>query len=162
MQPALSTTTTQPANPSFRSFRPLSKVARAASWAAQLTVAAILAQTLFFKFTYAPETQVIFSRLGGRPMATFVGLMELVCVLLLLLPRTAALGASLALCTIGGAIFLHLTVLGIQIIDPATGQGDGGLLFLLAVLVAAGSLVVLAIRWQELPWPMARSKHSAM
>jgi hypothetical protein len=36
-------------------------------WAAQVVVALILAKTLCFKFTYAPETQVIFAaRADGR------------------------------------------------------------------------------------------------
>lgn len=119
-------------------------------WGAQLGVAAILGQTLFFKFTYAPETQVIFADLGGRPAATAVGLVELVCVVLLLIPRTAGLGAALALGTIGGAIFTHLTTLGLVIVDPATGKGDGGLLFGLALAVAGGSLVVLWFRRRQL------------
>jgi hypothetical protein len=123
----------------------------AVSWGAQLGVAAILAQTLYFKFTYAPETQVIFAARGGRPAATAVGLTELVCVVLLLIPRTAAVGAVLSLLVIGGALFTHLTSLGIAVTDPATGESDGGLLFALAVAVAVGSLVVLALRWRQLP-----------
>jgi uncharacterized membrane protein YphA (DoxX/SURF4 family) len=121
-------------------------------WAAQVVVAGILAQTLFFKFTYAPETQVIFADRGGRPAATAVGIAELLCVILLLVPRTAAVGAALSLLVISGAIFTHLTSLGIQVVDPATGEGDGGLLFALAVLVAVGSAVVLAFRWRQLPF----------
>jgi hypothetical protein len=112
----------------------------------------ILAQTLCFKFTYAPETQVIFADRGGRPAATVVGIVELLCVILLLVPRTAAIGAGLALVVISAALFTHLTSLGIQIVDPATGEGDGGLLFGLALAVAAGSLVVLFCRWRELPF----------
>jgi hypothetical protein len=119
-------------------------------WAAQVVVALILAQTLFFKFTYASETQVIFADRGGRPAATAVGLVELLCAILLLVPRTAALGAALALLVINGAIFTHVTSLGIQVVDPATGEGDGGLLFGLAVLVAVGSAVVLVFRWRQL------------
>ncbi len=121
-------------------------------WAAQAVVAVILGQTLFFKFTYAPETQVIFADRGGRPAATAVGVVELLCVILLLVPRTAAVGAALALLVISGAIFTHLTSLGIQVVDPATGEGDGGLLFALAVLVAVGSAVVLVFRWRQLPF----------
>jgi hypothetical protein len=121
-------------------------------WVAQIAVACILAQTLFFKFTYAPETRVIFADRGGRPAATAVGVVELLCVLLLLVPRTAAVGAALSLLVIGGAIFTHLTSLGIQVVDPATGEGDGGLLFGLALAVALGSLVVLAFRWRQLPF----------
>jgi hypothetical protein len=126
-------------------------VTKVVSWTAQFVVAAILAQTLFFKFTYAPETQVIFGPRGGRPAATAVGLAELLCVVLLLVPRTAALGAALALLVISGALFTHLTALGIQVVDPATGEGDGGLLFGLAVAVALGSALVLALRWRQLP-----------
>jgi hypothetical protein len=114
-------------------------------------VAVILAQTLFFKFTYAPETQVIFADRGGRPAATFVGVIELLCVILLLRSRTAAVGAVLSLMVISGAIFTHLTSLGIQITDPTTGEADGGLLFGLAVLVALGSVTVLSFRWRQLP-----------
>lgn len=120
-------------------------------WAAQIIVAGILAQTLFFKFTYAPETQIIFGERGGRPAATAVGLAELFCVILLLIPRTAAFGAVLSLAVISGAIFTHLTSLGLQIVDPATGESDGGLLFGLAMTVFVGSLVVLWFRWRQLP-----------
>jgi uncharacterized membrane protein YphA (DoxX/SURF4 family) len=126
-------------------------------WTAQIVVAVVLAQTLFFKFTYAPETQVIFANRGGRPAATAVGLVELLCVILLLVPRTAVFGALLSLFVISGAIFTHLTSLGIQVIDPATGEGDGGLLFGLALVVALGSTVVVALRWRQLPY-LARWK----
>jgi hypothetical protein len=120
--------------------------------AAQVVVALILAQTLFFKFTYAPETQVIFADRGGRPAATALGVVELLCVILLLVPRTAAIGAALSLLVISGAIFTHLTSLGIQVVDPATGEGDSGLLFGLALVVALGSAVVLGFRWRQLPY----------
>jgi hypothetical protein len=121
-------------------------------WAAQVTVALILAQTLFFKFTYAPETQVIFADRGGRLAATALGIVELLCVILLLVPRSAAVGAALSLLVISGAIITHLTSLGIQVVDPATGEGDGGLLFGLAVVVALASAVVLGFRWRQLPY----------
>jgi hypothetical protein len=121
-------------------------------WSAQIIVALILAQTLYFKFTYAPQTRYIFERLGGRPVATLVGLTELLAAVLVLIPRTAALGALLALGVIGGAILTHLTVLGIVVVDPETGERDGGALFALALAVAVGSLVVLWYRWTDLPW----------
>jgi len=122
-------------------------------WSAQVIVALILAQTLFFKFTYAPETQVIFGPRGGRPAATVVGLVELVCVILLLIPRTAGVGAALSLLVIGGALFTHLMWLGVSIpVAPGSAEKDGGLLFGLALAVAAGSLIVLVYRWRELPW----------
>jgi uncharacterized membrane protein YphA (DoxX/SURF4 family) len=125
--------------------------ATVAAWVAQVAVAAVLLQTLYFKFTYAPETAYIFEGRGGRPAATLVGSLELVAAALLLTPRWAAVGAALALGLIGGAVFTHLTALGIEVRNPATGEGDGGLLFGLAVSVAVGSLVVLAVRWRQLP-----------
>jgi uncharacterized membrane protein YphA (DoxX/SURF4 family) len=124
----------------------------AVPWAAQVIVAVILAQTLVFKFTYAPETQAIFADKGGRPAATAVGGLELVAAVLLLSGgRWAAFGAVLAGGLISGAIMTHLTSLGIEVKNPTTGEGDGGLLFGLAVTVAVGSLVVLWYRWKELP-----------
>jgi hypothetical protein len=124
---------------------------RVASWIAQLAVAAILAQTLFFKFTAAPESVWIFSTLGLEPAGRIgSAVAELVAVVLLLMPATAALGALLALAVISGAIVSHLTKLGIEV------QGDGGLLFGLALAVFAGSLVVLWLRRAQLPVVGAR------
>lgn len=120
-------------------------------WAAQVVVAVILFQTLYFKFTYAPETAYIFDSRGGRPAATVLGCLELVAAVALLCGgRWSALGACLALGLIAGAIMTHLTSLGIVVKNP-DGEGDGGLLFGLAVTVAVGSLVVLAYRWKQLP-----------
>jgi hypothetical protein len=127
--------------------------AKVTSWVAQVAVAVMLGQTLFYKFSYAPETQVIFAERGGRLGATAVGVVELACVILLLIPRTAALGALLSLLVIGGAIFTHLTSLGIAVPEaPGSTETDGGALFGLALLVAAGSLLVLALRWRQLPF----------
>jgi hypothetical protein len=125
----------------------LSKGARWTSWIAQLAVAAILGQTLFFKFTAAPESVYIFSTLGLEPWGRIgSGVAELIAAILLLIPATAALGALLALGVIVGALGAHLTRLGIEV------QGDGGLLFGLAVTVFVGSLVVLWLRRRDLPW----------
>lgn len=127
--------------------------ATAVSWTAAVVVAVILLQTLYFKFTYAPETRYIFADRGGRPAATLVGVLELVAAALLLSGgRRQPLGALLALGLIGGAIMTHLTSLGIAVKNPDTGESDGGFLFGLAVAVAIGSLLVLAYRWRRLPY----------
>jgi len=132
---------------------PMSRTARATSWILQIGAAAILAQTLFFKFTYAPETRWIFGeKLGvGRAGATATGVVELICVVLLLIPRTPLYGALLALGTMGGAIVSHLAILGIESRNPDTGAGDGGALFALAVGVAVASVVIIILRRRELP-----------
>jgi uncharacterized membrane protein YphA (DoxX/SURF4 family) len=127
--------------------------AQVVMWIVQVVVALILVQTLFFKFTYAPETQVIFGDRGGRPAATLLGMVELACVVMLLVPRTAAVGAALSLLVISGAIFTHLTSLGISIpVAPGSEEKDGGLLFGLACVVAVGAAIILACRWKELPF----------
>lgn len=125
---------------------PLSKTALRVSWIAQIAVAAILAQTLFFKFTAAPESVYIFSTLGLEPWGRIgSGAAELAATLLLLIPATAALGALVALGVIVGALAAHLGPLGVEV------QGDGGLLFALACTVFLGSALVLWLRRGELP-----------
>ena len=132
--------------PPMQATAPLSRGAWLASWSAQIVMAVILGQTLFFKLTYAPETRYIFAKLGGRPAATFAALVEAMCVVLLLYPKTPAAGALLALGTMGGAVLTHVFVVGIVIPDARTGQGDGGLLFGLAMTVASLALIVLWLR----------------
>jgi hypothetical protein len=133
----------------------LTPAARRLSWTLQVAVAAILAQTLFFKFTAAPESVYIFSTLGLEPWGRIAsGAAELVAVVLLLVPATAALGALLAAAVIAGALGAHLTKLGIEV------QGDGGLLFALACAVMAGSLAIVWVRRRALPIVGARFARS--
>lgn len=116
------------------------------SWILQVIAAAILFQTLFFKFTGAAESKYIFSTLGAEPWGRYAsGVVELLAAGLLLHPRLASVGAVLSLGVISGAIVSHLTKLGIVV------QGDGGLLFGLAVVVFVASSGVLFIRRAQLP-----------
>ena len=119
------------------------------SWACRLAVAIILFQTLFFKFTGAEESKYIFSTVLSPELEAYgrigSGVVELLAVFLILLPRTAWLGALLSLSTITGAIFSHLTKLGIEV------KGDGGLLFALAVAVFILSAIVLMLHRREVP-----------
>jgi uncharacterized membrane protein YphA (DoxX/SURF4 family) len=121
------------------------------SWLLRLIVAAILFQTLFFKFTGAPESVQIFTKLGIEPWGRIAsGMAELVAVILLLVPSTVTLGALLSLGVISGAIFSHLTRLGIAVVN-SDGTSDGGLLFGLALTVFAGSAIILLIHRREIP-----------
>ncbi|MBI5764792.1 MAG: DoxX family protein [Planctomycetes bacterium] len=111
------------------------------SWLLQVVTAAILAQTLFFKFTAAEESVYIFTTLGLEPWGRIgSGIVELFACVLLLVPRTVPVGALLSLGVISGAIVSHLTKLGIVVKD------DGGLLLALALVVFVSSLGVLWIR----------------
>ena len=116
------------------------------SWILQLAGAAILLQTLFFKFTGAEESVYIFTAVGAEPWGRIgSGVLELVAAILLILPATAALGALLAAGLMAGAIMSHLTILGIEV------KGDGGLLFALAIIVFVAGLGVAVIRRAEIP-----------
>jgi uncharacterized membrane protein YphA (DoxX/SURF4 family) len=114
---------------------------RITNWARRVpafAAAAILLQTLWFKFTGAAESVHIFTTLGVEPWGRIgSGIAELIAAVLLLIPRVSWMGAALALGIMGGAVLSHLTVLGIEIL------GDGGTLFLLALIVAACSALVL-------------------
>lgn len=117
------------------------------SWALQLIAAAILGQTLFFKFTAAPESVYIFRTLGVEPWGRIAsGVVELVAVAMLLTPRVVTLGALLAMGVMSGAILSHLTRLGIVVKD------DGGLLFGLALGVFACAAGVAFLRRHEIPF----------
>jgi hypothetical protein len=123
------------------------------SWVAQLAVAGILLQTLFFKFTGAEESVYIFTTLGRFVHVAGVepwgrigsGVIELIAGLMLLVPATASLGAALAMGVMAGALASHIVVLGIEV------KGDGGLLFALALTAFVGSAVVLVLRRSQIP-----------
>jgi putative oxidoreductase len=123
-----------------------SKIKTIFTWALRIVAAVILLQTLFFKFTGAPESVYIFSKIGLEPWGRIgSGVAELIAAILILIPPTTWIGAGLALAVMVGAIFGHLTVLGIAV------MGDGGLLFGLALAVAACSVILLFLQRRRLP-----------
>ncbi|MEM1182720.1 MAG: DoxX family protein [Acidobacteriota bacterium] len=125
----------------------LAKTPNRIAWTAQIVVAVILIQTLFFKFTGAQESVHIFETLGLEPVGRIgSGIAELIASVLLLIPSTAAIGAVTAAGVMVGAIGSHLfTPLGIEVL------GDGGLLFGMAVTVFVLSLTVAYLRRHSLP-----------
>jgi uncharacterized membrane protein YphA (DoxX/SURF4 family) len=115
-------------------------VQRIIFWIARLVAALIMLQTLYSKFTGQPESIYIFSALGIEPWGRYgSGIAELIASLLILIPATSWIGAFLGLVVMLGAIVSHLTVLGIEV------QGDGGYLFILALVVTASCLTILYI-----------------
>ena len=114
-------------------------------WSLQIVCAAILGQTLFFKFSGAEESRYIFATLGAEPWGRYLtGGAEMVAVVLLLHPVTPILGAGLSIGLMAGAIGSHLTRLGIVVKD------DGGLLFALACLVFLCSWLLVWLRRGEI------------
>ena len=140
--------------------RPMTTAVLIFSWACRIVAAIILLQTLFFKFTAAPESVYIFTKLGtfihtyipfvsigGAEVSGRIGsgIMELIAAVLLLMTRFVWAGAILAMAATGGAIVSHLTFLGIEV------QGDKGLLFFLAIAVIVTSAIALFLHRMQIP-----------
>ena len=116
------------------------------SWVLRITAAIILLQTLFFKFTAAPESVYIFTKVGAEPWGRIgSGVVELIAAILILTPRFTWLGSLLAIGVMAGAILSHVTGLGIEV------QDDKGLLFALALIVFVCSTVTLLLHRTEIP-----------
>lgn len=124
----------------------MSKAETIVSWICRIAAAVILLQTLYFKFTGAEESKYIFTKVGMEPAGRIgSGVAELIAAILLLIPATTWLGAGMGMGLMAGAIFFHLTVLGIVVKD------DGGLLFGLACGVFLCSAIVLWLHRQAIP-----------
>ena len=139
---------------------------RYATPAFSLFASAVFLDSLRYKFTDAPQTQVIFGRLnewaggfGAHGLFGHTGLFsqyvigtgELFASALLLIGiwprfrRLHALGALIAFAVMSGAVSFHLfTPLGV---DP---NNDGGGLFAAALTIWATSLGLLILRFREL------------
>jgi len=115
------------------------------SWLLKITIAGILLQTLYFKFTAHPDSVYIFSQLGVEPYGRIgLGIAELITALLILLPRTFIIGLLMSFGIICGAIFSHFLVIGTEV------KGDSGGLFTLALIVFFSCLVLFFIHRNEL------------
>jgi len=115
------------------------------TWALRLIAAVILLQTLFFKFTASEESVYIFSTVGMEPWGRIgSGIAELIAAILILYPRTTWLGSLLGIGVMSGAIFFHLTKLGIVVMN------DGGQLFIYALLVFLSCAALLFIYRNDL------------
>jgi hypothetical protein len=126
--------------------KPMTTPLLVVSWMCRIAAAIILLQTLFFKFTAAPESVYIFTKVGAEPWGRIgSGIVELIAAILLLTPRFVWAGGFLALGVMSGAILSHLTVLGIEV------QGDKGLLFFLAIAVFVTSSIALFLHRTQIP-----------
>lgn len=124
----------------------MSTAVKVVSWILRITAAIILLQTLYFKFTGAPESVYIFTKVHAEPWGRIgSGVMELIASILLLTPRYTWLGSLLAAAATAGAILSHLTLLGIEV------QGDKGLLFALAIIVFLASMINLFLHRKQIP-----------
>lgn len=114
-------------------------------WVLRLFAAVIMLQTLYFKFTAQEESVQLFTALGMEPWGRIgTGVLELVASILLLIPRTTLAGALLGAGLMSGAIFFHLTKLGINF-------GGDALLFSYAVIVFIACAVLVLLHRKDIP-----------
>lgn len=114
-------------------------------WVLRILAALILLQTLYFKFTAQPESVQLFTALGMEPVGRIgTGIAELIAAILILIPRTTLLGALLGLGLMSGAIFFHLTKLGIKF-------GGDYILFAYAVITFVCCLILIIIHRKNIP-----------
>jgi len=114
------------------------------TWVFRILAAVIMLQTLYFKFTAHPQSVHLFSLLGMEPWGRIgTGILELIASILILYPRTTGFGALLGLGLMCGAIFFHLTKLGIVF------DGDA-ILFTYAVITFISCAVLIFIYRKEL------------
>lgn len=110
-----------------------------AIWVLRLLPAVIMLQTLYFKFSAKPESVELFTILGMEPWGRLgTGVMELIAAIMILYPKTTVYGAGLGLGLMSGAIFFHVTKLGLDF-------GGDYLLFTYAVICFASCAVLLLL-----------------
>ncbi|MFT5836811.1 MAG: putative oxidoreductase [Candidatus Azotimanducaceae bacterium] len=109
------------------------------SWIAQIVVVIILGQTLFFKFTDAPETVELFAQLGmGAFGYKLIGSLELIACVLLLIRPSIIWGAILSWGLMSGAIMAHVTKVGFE--------GELGILGGMAITAWLLSCLIIFLR----------------
>jgi len=119
-------------------------------WILRLIPAIILLQTLYFKFTAQPESVQLFTRIGMEPYGRIgTGILELIASILILIPRYTGYGAILGLILMTGALYFHLTKIGIYF------NGDP-LLFIYAVITFACCAALMYINRNQIEGRLKR------
>ncbi len=108
-------------------------------WILRMVPAVILIQTLYFKFTTHPQSVKLFTEIGMEPYGRIgSGVLELIAAILLLIPRFTGYGALLGLAMMTGALYFHLTKIGIYF------DGDPVLfIYALITFVCCGILIFI-------------------
>lgn len=113
-------------------------------WVLKIIPAVIMLQTLYFKFTAHPQSVHLFTILGLEPYGRIgIGVAELIAVILLLIPATTIIGAIMGMGLMAGAIFSHITKLGIVF------DGDA-LLFTYAVITFVCCAIIVYLHKHQI------------
>ena len=121
------------------------KIQTIVNWVLRLVAALIMLSTLYFKFTGHEQSVRLFTELGMEPWGRIgTGVFELIASILILNPRTTGWGAGLGAGLMAGALFFHITRLGIKF------DGDYGLFTEALVAFVCCYLLLLIHRNQVL------------
>ena len=121
------------------------KVQLIIAWVLRLLAAYIMLQTLYFKFTGHPQSVALFTELGMEPWGRIgTGVFELIASILILYPRTTGFGAALGAGLMAGAIFFHVTKLGLKF------DGDYGLFTMAVIAFVCCAVLLFMFRSQVL------------
>ena len=108
-------------------------------WVLRIVPAVILLQTLYFKFSAHPQSVKLFTAIGMEPWGRVgTGVAELIAAVLLLIPVTSAIGALMGVGLMSGALYFHVTGIGIAF------DGDYGL-FTMALITFFCCLFLLVL-----------------
>jgi hypothetical protein len=129
------------------------KTARIVSWILQVALAAaFLVMGALPKLTGDPMSVALFEKLGFPAGMYVVGAFEALAAVLLLAPKTHALGGLLGVGLMLGAIASHFGPLGIRTELTVDGETSANpALFFMAILFLALSALVVGLRRDELP-----------
>jgi hypothetical protein len=97
------------------------------------------------KFTGDPNLSMMFEKLDMEPEGRIlIGLVESLCVVLLVSPRLSAWGAILCLGVMIGAVIAHTTVIGFD--------GSLAMLFVMALISGASSIAIIYRLRHQVPF----------
>ena len=115
------------------------------NWILRLVPAGIVGRAALMKFTGGQNVSLMFESLdmepGGRIL---IGIIEGICVVLLLSSRISAWGAILCLGVMVGAVIAHVSVLGF---DGAAGQ-----LFVMAMISTISAIMLIYRLRKQVPF----------
>jgi putative oxidoreductase len=112
-----------------------SKALNITLWVLQILAAAVFVLAGFTKLAGAEIQIAAFEKIGlGQWFRYLTGGLEIVCAILLLIPKATAIGAAMLAATMAGAIITHLFIIGGSPIVP------------IALL-----LITLTVTWKRRP-----------
>ena len=132
-------------NQSTSSKTPESPINSVINWLLRFIPAIIVGRAAFMKFAGGENVVTMFETLemepGGRIL---IGIIEAICIAILLSPRISGWGAILCLGVMVGAVIAHVSVLGFS--------GALGVLFVMALISSVASIALIYRLRHQVPF----------